>query len=263
MSTSGQLIKSFNTSFLLLIAGTLLIFSNVATAQEVIRVGISTSFKPFNFIDERGEISGYNADVARAMCEKMQVTCEFVTMPFPKIIPALERNEIQLAASNLLKTPERQARINFTDKYYRSTTSLVGRAEDSFKDPMALLQQANTRILVTKGSTQWHYLKQHSKAEIIPSNTLKESLVSLSAGHGDYILLPTLFALNYLQQPENSYLDFIGLPVAHPTLEGDVHMGLVKGQPELQKRANRAIRELVDSGELRALIDKYFPFNVY
>lgn len=254
---------SIHTVLLAVMSCLLMALSHPSAAQEIIRVGISTSFKPFNFIDENGEISGYNADIARAICKNMQVTCEFVTMPFHKIIPALENNDIQLAASNLLKTPERLRQINFTDKYYRSTTSLVGPADDSFKDPATLLQQPTTRILVTRGSTQWHYLQQHSQAEIIGFDTLKAALVSLQQGDGDYLLMPTLFALNYLQQSENSHLDFIGLPINHQSLEGDVHMGLTKAQPELQQRANNAIRQLIDSGELRALIDKYFPFNVY
>lgn len=241
----------------------LIMLSSQSAAQEVIRVGISTSFKPFNFIDENGEVSGFNADVSRAICNKMQVTCEFVTLPFPSIVPALERNEIQLAASNLLKTPERIRRINFTDKYYRSTTSLVGPIEDSFKDPMVLLQDRSQRILVTRASTQWQYLKEHSHGEIVSFDTLREAMTGLQEGAGDYLLMPTLFALNYLQQPENSHLDFIGLPIDHPSLEGDVHMGLSKLRPDLQERTNKALRHLVDSGELRALIDKYFPFNVY
>lgn len=263
MNTTTQFRVRFRTILLLLITLTLMAVSSFSAAQEVIRVGISTSFKPFNFIDKNGEISGYNADVARAICDKMQVRCEFVTMVFPKIIPALENNEIQLAASNLLKTPERLNKINFTDKYYRSTTSLMGKSENSFKDPEQLLQDPSSRVMATKSSTQWRYLHENSKAQLVAVNTQKEALQAMAEGKADYILLPTLFALNYLQQPENSHLDFIGLPINHPSLEGDVHMGLTKARPDLQKRANKAIRQLVDSGELRALIDKYFPFNVY
>lgn len=240
----------------------LLLFTSTVKAQDVIKIGISTSFRPFNYIDENGDIRGYNADVARAICEKMQAQCEFIQMPFPKIIPALERNDIQMAASSLLFTEERARRINFTDKYFRSTTSLVGHSRDSFKDPAELLQE-NHQILVTLGSAQWQYLNEHTKAQPVAVKTQKEALQGIQQGKADFILLPTLFALNFLQQPENSYLDFIGLPVNHPSLEGDVHMGLSKAHPELQVKANSALQQLVDSGELRRLIDQYFPFNVY
>jgi len=263
MRTPKRLPSQIKARLMALTAIILLAVSGMSTAEDVIKVGISTSFKPFNYIDSSGEIRGFNADVVRAICEKMQAKCEFVALTFPKIIPALERNDIQIAASNFLKTPERLKRINFTDKYYRSTTSLIGPSEDSFKDPAILLKQSNLRILVTHESAQWHYLKRHSQAEIISYDALMEAMTSLQQGKGDYLLMPTLFALNYLQQPENSHLDFIGLPIDDVSLEGDVHMGLTKARPELQSQVNQAIRQLVDSGELRALIDKYFPFNVY
>ena len=120
------------------------LFSPVIAApleKKPIKIGISTSFPPFNYKDANGEIQGYNADVARAICEKMQVSCEFSPMPFPEIISALEKGLVQFAPSNFLWTPERAARINFSEKYYRSTTSLVGLSKDSFEDPMVLLQQ--------------------------------------------------------------------------------------------------------------------------
>lgn len=230
--------------------------------EDVIHIGISTSFRPFNYRDTDGEIKGYNADVAMAICEKMKVRCEFTPLRFPEILPALEKNEIQLAASNLLWTEARAEKINFSAKYYRSTTSLVGNAADSMKDPLELLQQP-IRVAAARSTTQWHYLNDHTRTQVIGVASLKEALSALRQQEADYVLVPTLFALNYLQQPENADLDFIGIPVPHPTLEGDVHLGITKARPELKKRVDAAIADMVRSGELRVLIEKYFPFNVY
>jgi len=228
-----------------------------------IKIGISTSFPPFNYKDANGEIQGYNADVARAICEKMQTLCEFSPMPFPEIIPALEQGLVQFAPSNFLWTPERAARINFSEKYYRSTTSLVGLSKDSFEDPMVLLQQNEATIAAAHSSAQWRYLHQHSAAQVVSVDTIAKGMQALEKGEVDYILLPTLFALNFLQRPENTHLDFIGEPIDAKSLTGDVHIGISKTQPELKDKIDKAIQSLVSSGELRVLILKYFPFNVY
>jgi ABC-type amino acid transport substrate-binding protein len=193
----------------------------------------------------------------------MQTLCEFSPMPFPEIIPALEQGLVQFAPSNFLWTPERAARINFSEKYYRSTTSLVGLSKDSFEDPMVLLQQNEATIAAAHSSAQWRYLHQHSAAQVVSVDTIAKGMQALEKGEVDYILLPTLFALNFLQRPENTHLDFIGEPIDAKSLTGDVHIGISKTQPELKDKIDKAIQSLVSSGELRVLILKYFPFNVY
>lgn len=245
----------------------LVLLSQIAVAdlatEKTLKIGISTSFPPFNYLDDKGQISGFNADVSLAVCQQMQRRCEFVPMPFPKVIAALESNQVQFAASNFIWTAERAQRINFSAKYYRSTTSLVGNAEDSFKDPNALLQQADVRIAVTDQTTQWRYLKQYSTSRITAFLSVGETVTALKQQRVDYALIPTLFALNLLQKPENSHLDFIGPPIDHATLSGDVHLGITQAHPELKDQIDTALKALHDSGQLRALSQKYFPFNVY
>ena len=237
--------------------------TSMAADNKVIKIGISTSFPPFNFLDSEGNITGYNADVAMAVCRKMAAKCEFTPMPFPKIIGALEDNRIQLAASNLLWTSDRARRINFSAKYYRSTTSLVGKHNNSDQNPAAIIGNKEMTIAVTEGSTQWRYLTQHARSRILAKASIKEALAAAQSGEADYLLLPTLFALNFLEKPENFDMDFVGLPIEDKTLSGDVHLGITKAEPKLKRQVDDAIQQLVDSGELRALINKYFPFNVY
>ncbi|WP_160055122.1 substrate-binding periplasmic protein [Oceanospirillum linum] len=236
---------------------------SAAQKNKTIKIGISTSFPPFNYLNENGKISGYNADIAMAVCRKIKAHCEFTLLPFPQVIPALEANEIQLAASNLLRTEERAKRINFSAKYYRSTSSLLGHMDNSTQKPVEVIKNPDTSIAVTAGSTQWRYLSDHAKGEILVKASIGETMLALQKSQVDYILIPTLFALNFLERPENDNLDFVGLPLEEKTLSGDVHLGITKADPELKIQVDQAIQALVNSGELRALSKKYFPFNVY
>lgn len=243
--------------------GLALLTSTQALADKAYKIGISDSFQPFNYRDAQGQLKGFNVDVANALCEEMKAKCEFVVMRFPQIIPALEKNEVQFAPANYLITAERAEKINFSAKYYRSTTSLIGLADHAHLDPEQVLKDMNNRVGTQKGSAQNKYLAEKSHTQIVELSSIGEGLAKLNQREIDYLIAPTLFALNFLQKPENSSMDFIGEPINDPELSGTVHIGITKQQPELQSELDTALAALVKQGKLRQIINQYFPFNVY
>lgn len=244
-------------------AGFALLGSNQTLADNSYKIGISDSFQPFNYRDAQGQLKGFNVDVANALCTEMKAKCEFVVMRFPQIIPALENNEVQFAPANFLITAERAKKINFSAKYYRSTTSLIGSADKAHLDPEQVLKDMNNKVGTQKGSAQNRYLVEHAHTQVIELSSIGEGLSKLNKQEIDYLIAPTLFALNFLQRPENSRMDFIGEPINNPTLSGSVHIGITKQQPELQQKIDTALAALVKQGKLRQIINQYFPFNVY
>lgn len=237
--------------------------SAVSYAQPYYKIGISDSFQPFNYRDASGELKGFNVDIARALCKEMQARCEFVVTPFPKVIPALEKGLIDFATSNFLITPERAKRINFSAKYYRSTTSLIGSLDSPHQSPEAILNDKNAVIATQQSSAQANYLKTKSQVQIKEIGSIGAGLELLRQKQVDYLIAPTLFALNFLQKSENSNLDFIGNPIDHPDLSGSVHIGISKHQPHLKAKMDHALSAMLANGQLRTIINQYFPFDVY
>ncbi len=237
--------------------------SHAALAQSHYKIGISDSFQPFNYRGVDGQLKGFNVDIANAVCKEMRSTCEFVVMSFPQVIPALEQGQIDFATSNFLITPERAKRINFSDKYYRSTTSLIGSINAAHQTPEEILNNAQVSVATQQGSTQSRYLKKNSQVQLREIKSIGSGLELLRNKEADYLIAPTLFALNFLQKPENMNLDFIGNPIDHPSLSGSVHIGISKHQPELKTKIDTALANMLKNGRLRTIINQYFPFDVY
>lgn len=240
-----------------------LTYSSLGQAEIHYKIGISDSFQPFNYRDEDGELKGFNVDIAKALCSDMKVSCEFVVTPFPKVIPALERGSIDFATSNFLITPERAKRINFSDKYYRSTTSLIGSIDNAHQNPNEVLQDSSVLVATQQGSMQAQYLQDNGQAQVKEIKSIGAGLELLRQQQIDYLIAPTLFALNFLQKSENADLDFIGNPIDHPNLSGTVHIGISKHRPELKAKLDQAIFNILENGQLRIIINQYFPFDVY
>ena len=72
----------------------------------VLRVGVTGGQPPFNMKTKGGEIVGMEIDLARALAASMDVKVEFVEKDFAKLLPAVEKGEIDIALSGLTMTAE-------------------------------------------------------------------------------------------------------------------------------------------------------------
>ena len=48
------------------------------------------SYPPFETTNEKGEIIGFDVDVANAICKEIQATCNFKSQSFDALIPSLK-----------------------------------------------------------------------------------------------------------------------------------------------------------------------------
>ena len=78
--------KLFAAAFALAVTG---LFAQQASAQDVVRIGTEGAYPPFNYIDENGDLQGFDVDIAKALCDAAGFTCEFVVQDWDGIIPGL------------------------------------------------------------------------------------------------------------------------------------------------------------------------------
>lgn len=76
-------------------------------AQDSFKIGIDAAYRPFAYVDEQGILTGFEVDLARAVCEEMKVTCDISNIPWDGIFAALDANQIDMVGTTVTKTPER------------------------------------------------------------------------------------------------------------------------------------------------------------
>ncbi len=77
--------------------------------------------------DAKGELEGFDIDIARALCAKMAADCEIVAQDLDGIIPALLAKKYDAVVASLNVTEDRQKVVAFTKPYYRSPSVFVAR----------------------------------------------------------------------------------------------------------------------------------------
>ncbi len=98
------------------------------STDDVLKVGIDLKFYPFMYLDDNGEPTGFEVDIAYAFGEYIGREIEIVNTDFSMIIPALDTGEIDIAISDMSATVERELKADFSKPYrYAPVLALVNK----------------------------------------------------------------------------------------------------------------------------------------
>ena len=117
---------------LILTTAALALASTAALAQDTVRMGTEGAYPPYNFIDDSGEVAGFERELGDELCARAELTCEWVTNDWDSIIPNLQSGNYDTIIAGMSITEERDKVIDFTQDYYPPTASAyVAAAEDA------------------------------------------------------------------------------------------------------------------------------------
>ena len=86
-------------------------------ARGTLRVGMEPGYMPFEMTNQKGEIIGFDVDMAKGIAKAMGVKLELVSTAWDGIIPALLTKKFDMIMSGMTVTQERNLKINFADPY--------------------------------------------------------------------------------------------------------------------------------------------------
>lgn len=145
------------------------------TDEKILRVGTNANFPPFETIDNKGELAGFDIDLARALGKKLGAKVEFKEFDFDALILALDKGQIDLIMSGLSITASRQQEIAMLPYHGEPLTEIsllfwhaIPGEIKSFSDLKDLAQAKQTTVSVQAG----HFLEDFLRGEGIPVKAL-------------------------------------------------------------------------------------------
>ncbi|MGI9523124.1 MAG: transporter substrate-binding domain-containing protein [Hyphomicrobiaceae bacterium] len=233
--------------------------------RVLIRFVTTDDFPPFNANDEDGVLTGFNVDLARAICLDLQITCDIKALPWDRLIDALQNDtaDAVIAAHRVTQTLARD--VNFTRRYfYTPARFAVRRDAKSFETTPSGLDGRS--VAVVKGSAHEAYFSayfRNSSARVFETPELARQAVQ--TGEVDAIFddgIGLVFWVNGTSSKACCVLR--GGPYFEPHFFGDGIAILVrKTDDQMRNMLDRSLDRLQTTGRFQELIDRYFPVRVY
>ncbi len=242
------------------VAVTVLSISSVsAQAADKLRIGTEGAYPPFNFVDNNGELQGFDVDIAKALCASMKADCTFVKQDWDGIIPALQKRKFDAIVASMSITDERKKAVDFTERYYTNKLQFVGKKGMAVDVSMAGLK--GKVVGAQRATISGDWLEQNRVgADIKLYDTQENAYLDLAAGRLDVILADAFVNYEWLKTKDGMAFEFKGDPV----FDGDlIGIAIRKGQNDLRMKLNKAIKDIVADGTYAKINKKYFPFNIY
>ncbi len=215
-----------------------------AGSHSVIRMGTEGAYPPWNFLNDAGEVDGFERELGDELCRRAELTCEWVTNDWDSIIPNLVSGNYDTIIAGMSITAERDQVIDFTQNYSQPDPSAyLAMSDDIDVEGAVLAAQTNTiqaAFIAEKGWT------------LVEFATPEETIAAVRNGEADAVLADK----SYLTPIEAEDADLVFL-ARNELIGGGVGLGIRESDTELKEKFNMAIQSMKDDGSLNVLIEKW------
>ena len=215
-----------------------------AGSHSVIRMGTEGAYPPWNFLNDAGEVDGFERELGDELCRRAELTCEWVTNDWDSIIPNLVSGNYDTIIAGMSITAERDQVIDFTQNYSQPDPSAyLAMSDDIDVEGAVLAAQTNTIQAAFIAEMGW---------TLVEFATPEETIAAVRNGEADAVLADK----SYLTPIEAEDADLVFLARSE-LIGGGVGMGIRESDTELKEKFNKAIQSMKDDGSLNALIVKW------
>jgi lysine-arginine-ornithine-binding protein len=243
------------------------LLSGAAEAKDwkTVRIGMDATYPPFESVDSKGDIVGWEVEYGKALCDKMKVTCTFQNQDWDGIIPSLLAGKFDVILSSMNETPARAQKVLFSDVYYATPPVFIGPASDKSNDvsPAAL----KGKTIGCQSSTVFaNYLSKYykdSEIKLYPGGD--EAQLELKNGRLDFAVNDSIVADSFIEKSGDGCCRIVSTidRKKDPEIFGPgVGAAFRKDDTDLAAMFNKAIAEVKADGTFDKLAAKYFKIDI-
>ena len=271
----------------LLIVLSLSVFGIATIANsQTIRIGTEGAYPPWNNINSAGDLEGAEIDFGNEACERMGVTCEWVTQDWDGIIPALLQGKYDIIIAGMSITEERKEKVNFTTGYMTdgarfavlkdsglADLNIAGMAKVNLNNAGGKEQAAIGQLIaamdgktvcVQSSTIHQNFLEKHMSGAVDVKlyQAVDDHNLDLAAGRCDAILADVGSIIDFMESDGGVDVAFTG-PTFSGGVFGDGVGGAVrKEDTDILEMWNAAITEMSKDGTTAEITKEWFGRDI-
>jgi len=234
---------------------------NQVKAKGVVRIGTGTTVPPMNYIDEKGNWTGFDVDLGDAIAQKLGVKVERINVNTKTRVAFLANGQVDMSISSMSWTKSRDEAIDYAFPPYLWTGKIFYAKKGRFKSFKDL---GGKRICVEQGSNAFiagpQEIAKHTdkKPEMVSvaTNPNAECFLSLKQGKVDAFTQDSVIIAAVAGKEGVDY-EPVG-PIYSPGLYG---IGVPPNDSKWRDAVTLAFQELIKDGTYDKIYDKWFGPN--
>lgn len=237
--------------------------SNTAFADElaslkekgVMSIAMSGDFPPFNFVNEKNEVVGFDPDIGREIAKRMGMKVEIVTTQWAGILAGLLAEKYDSIVGSMSITEKRKRVVDFVGPYYTVNRAVFVKKGSNIK---TLADLDGKKIGSTLGETHISWIKEHKSWRLTTYKGLSELLLDLESGRIDAFVnddVPVLVAI------KKNNIDARKVNIANLPALG-AGLAIRKGNPELKAAMQKALDAMLEDGTYAKISLKWIGSDI-
>jgi len=232
---------------------------------ERIRFLTDSDYPPFNYFDEEGALTGFNVDLARAICDELVVECDVAPLEWAELVPTLKRGDVNAIIASIRPSKKSLEDLDFTESYYHTPARFMTRGGG---DTHVLSAEGLKRkkIGVVKGSAHAVFLRDFfGDADIRPYDRPVQTMLALKQGAVDLVFgdgISLMFWMN--GTASERCCEFVGGPYLEAKYFGEgVGIAVKRGDRKMRDILDYGLERVRESGRYEELLRRYFPMRLF
>ncbi len=225
-------------------------FDRISRTKKLL-VGTDATYPPFEFKDAKtGRVIGFDIDLISAICQDLEVECEFTVVPFDGIVSGLKNRKYDVIISAFTITPQRAEAVDFSQPYYQAGQSIAVKLDEqkikSFDDLIG------KRVGVQLGTTGEILARKIKDAEIISYESIGAAFIDMDNNRLDAIVNDKPTSERIIALKGNAKI------VGETLTSENYGMAVRKGEKKLLDAINKSLEKLQATGKLQKINEKWF-----
>jgi len=259
--------------------------ASIANSQTI-RIGTEGAYPPWNNLNSAGELEGAEIDFGNEACERMGVTCEWVTQDWDGIIPALLQGKYDIIIAGMSITEERKEKVNFTTGYMTdgarfavlknsglANLNIAGMAKVNLNNAGGKEQAAIGQLIaamdgktvcVQSSTIHQNFLEKHMSGAVDVKlyQAVDDHNLDLAAGRCDAVLADVGSIIDFMESDGGVDVAFTGPTFSGGVFGDGVGGAIRKEDTDILEMWNAAIAEMSKDGTTAEITKEWFGRDI-